>query len=149
MKKKVIVINQDDVKDCGPCCILSIVRYYGGYVPIEKIREDTYENHEGTSVYHLVNTLVNYGFDAVAKKYPDNTLPDLLPAIVHVHYENGLDHFLVLYEINNDKLIIMDPAKGKITLSKKLKSDIPAYKTLTDSQLFNQSFINENLPQPA
>ena len=117
--KKVIVIHQNDIKDCGPCCLQSIIKYYGGYVPIEKIREDTYVGNDGTNVYHLVNTLVNYGFDAIAKKYSNNQLPDLLPAIVHVHYESGLDHFMVLYEKSKDKLILMDPAKGKITLSYK------------------------------
>ena len=117
MKKRIIIVCQNDIKDCGPCCVQSIIKYYGGYVPIEKIREDAYTGNDGTSVYHIVNTLVNYGFDAIAKKYPDKKLPDLLPSIVHVHYENGLDHFMVLYEKSNDKLVLMDPAKGKVVLS--------------------------------
>ena len=58
--KKVIVIHQNDIKDCGPCCLQSIIKYYGGYVPIEKIREDTYVGNDGTNVYHLVNTLLSF-----------------------------------------------------------------------------------------
>ena len=54
-----------------------------------------------------------YGFDAVAKKYLDNSVSKiLLPAIVHVHYENGLNHFICLYEVHSNYVIVMDPAKG-------------------------------------
>lgn len=117
MKKKIIVVNQTDIQDCGPCCLQSVIRYYDGFIPIEKIREDTYTSLKGTTVYHLVRALNSYGFDACAKKY-NQDLPSILPAIVHVHYQNGLEHFMVLYEVHNESLILMDPAKGKSLLKK-------------------------------
>ena len=40
MKRKEIVI-QRDIKDCGPCCLLSIIRHYNGNVPLEKILVET------------------------------------------------------------------------------------------------------------
>ena len=48
--KKMVIVSQHDAKDCGACCLQSIIRYYGGYVPVEKIRDDTYTTAKGTSV---------------------------------------------------------------------------------------------------
>lgn len=118
MKKKIVIVRQQDEKDCGPCALKSIVEYYGGYVSLERIREHCYTTYEGTTVYHLVRAAQKYGFDAIAKKYLDNQLTNIkLPAIIHVRYENGLTHFMCLYEITNDNLILMDPAKGKVKMS--------------------------------
>ncbi len=113
-----IIVRQKDAKDCGPCALQSIIKYYQGYVSLEKIREDTYTNIQGTTVYHLVKAAKNYGFDAIAKKYLDKKIHDChFPCIVHIHYDNGLNHFMVLYELTDNKALLMDPVQGKITMS--------------------------------
>lgn len=115
-----IVVLQRDIKDCGPCALQSIVQYYGGYVSLEKIREHAYTDQNGTTVYHLMKAANRYGLDAIAKKYLDNQIESIkLSAIVHVHYENGLNHYMCLYKISKDTFTLMDPAKGKIVLKKK------------------------------
>ena len=63
MQKRVI-IKQQDQKDCGPCCLLSFIKYYGGYVPLEKIRIDCNTSSMGTSAFHMIEGLKSYGFDA-------------------------------------------------------------------------------------
>ena len=115
MQKKVI-IKQRDQKDCGVCCLESIIKYYDGYIPIEKIREDTLTNTKGTSAYHMIEALKTYGFDAYGTKvkkeeFFKSSFP--LPAIVHVVLDNGLNHYMVLYEKRKNKVILMDPANGK------------------------------------
>lgn len=118
MQKKMFIVHQHDIKDCGACCLQSIIQYYNGYVSIEKIREDTFTTKAGCSIYHLKYAAEKYGFDAVCKKYSkDQILNIKLPAIVHVTYENGLNHFLCLYEIKKNKMILMDPAKGKVVIN--------------------------------
>ena len=122
MKKRIVIVRQKDFKDCGACCLQSIICYHGGYVPIEKIREDTYTTKEGTSLYHLGKAAENYGFDYIAKKEMKLKLDNItLPAIVHIKYNNGITHFMCLYSVNNKKVILMDPAFGKI------KMDIPKF----------------------
>lgn len=119
MKNKMVIVCQRDVKDCGVCCLQSIIKYYNGYVPIEKIRLDTYTSMQGVSVYHLLKAAEKYGFDAIAKKIEDKDLNNIiLPAIVHVKYDNGLTHFMCLYEIKGPNYILMDPSKGKIKMTK-------------------------------
>ncbi len=118
MKQKLVVVKQSDVKDCGPTCLQSIIRFYGGYVSLERIRLDCCTSVKGTTVYHLVNAAKKYGFNALAKKYLDKNIENLiLPVIVHVHYTNGLDHFMCLYHMSQNEVILMDPAKGKVKMS--------------------------------
>ena len=115
---KIEVVKQRDLKDCGACCIETILKYYGGYVPLEKIREDTCTNINGTTAFHIVKSLCNYGFDAIGVKV-DNIFDEniYLPAIAHVVLKNGLQHFVVIYKINRKCVYLMDPAKGKTKMS--------------------------------
>ncbi len=117
--KKNIVVKQQDLKDCGVCSLLSILKYYGGYVPLEKLRMDTQTSLEGTTAYQLVKTARNYGFDAYGMKLEHlSELEDaVLPVIAHVEI-NHLTHFLVIYKLNATELEIMDPAKGMIKISR-------------------------------
>ena len=117
---KIPIVLQKEIKDCGVCSLQSVIRYYGGYVSLEKIREDTYTSLEGTTVYHLKKAAEKYGFDVLAKKDLDYNFENhMLPVIIHVQYGNGLCHFMVVYMNRNDKLVIMDPSRGKVVMLKK------------------------------
>ena len=119
MKRKIIIECQKDVQDCGPCCLSSIIKFYDGYVPLEKIRMDTFTSYEGVSAYHILKAAEKYGFDGFVKKSNNKNLSEIiLPAIVHVIYKNGLTHFMCLYEIKGNNYILMDPSKGKIKMAK-------------------------------
>lgn len=114
---KIEEVKQRDLKDCGACSLACIIKYYKGYVPIEKIREDTYTGVNGTTAYHIINAANSYGFDAVGVKVNDIFDKNIyLPAIAHLNLKNGLQHFVVIYRINKDYVWLMDPAKGKVKL---------------------------------
>ncbi len=117
--KKNVIVRQQDLKDCGVCSLLSIIKYYGGFVPLEILRQDTNTTIEGTTAYHLVKTARNYGFDAYGMKLEkiDELKDVILPIIAHVVI-NNLNHFLVIYEIKENSMILMDPSKGKVKISK-------------------------------
>ena len=51
--KTLKIVLQDGIKDCGICCLLSIIRFYGGEVPKEYLREITNTTKEGVSLYNL------------------------------------------------------------------------------------------------
>ena len=114
------VVLQDGIKDCGICSLLSIIRYYGGEVPKEYLRELTNTTKEGVTLYNLQEAAKIIGFDAegMSGKLEDIEV-DNLPCIAHVEIKSNRKHFIVLYEINYSKqqVIIMDPAKGKRTIS--------------------------------
>lgn len=118
--KKMVIVKQRDIKDCGACALSSVIQYYGGFVPLEKIRRDTCTTIEGTSAYHLMNSAIKYGFDCIGATTDITHIKKRsirLPAILHFRYQNGLTHFVVLYEIKKNHVILMDPAKGKVKMS--------------------------------
>ena len=111
------VVLQDGMKDCGICCLLSVIRFFGGDVSKEYLRQITDTNKDGVSAYNLIQAAKEIGFDAYGmsgdlKKIEDNNLPCLAHINVNRHYQ----HFVVLYKIEKNKVTIMDPAKGKRVL---------------------------------
>jgi len=116
---KIEVIKQQDLQDCGACCLSCIIQYYGGYVPISKIRDDSYTTATGTTAYHMIEAAKNYGFDAMGVKVDDiGDSKIYYPAIAHQVLKNGLNHFVVVYQVSKKYVWLMDPAKGKIKLKR-------------------------------
>lgn len=111
-----IVVRQRDEKDCGVCALLSIIRYYKGSVPLEKIRLDAKTTNEGTTALNLILASQKYGFEAVGVKL--NNIYDIkqFPAIAHMNLKKGYTHYVVIEKITKDKIFIMDPAKGKVVM---------------------------------
>ena len=108
------IVRQQDEKDCGVCSLLSIIRYYKGNVSLEQLRLDARTNNEGTTALNLVLASQKYGFDAVGMK--EENLNDIkrLPAIAHLNLKKGYSHYVVIEKVTKDKIILMDPAKGKV-----------------------------------
>lgn len=108
------IVRQQDEKDCGVCSLLSIIRYYKGNVPLEQLRLDARTNNEGTTALNLVLASQKYGFDAVGMKVENVNDIKRLPAIAHLNLKKGYSHYVVIEKVTKDKIILMDPAKGKV-----------------------------------
>lgn len=91
-----------------------VIKYYKGYINKNTLLEMTKTNKEGTTMYHLNDTLLKLGFDSKGVKC---NLEDIikeniiLPSIANVTINNSYKHFVVIYEINFKKkyLVIADP----------------------------------------
>ena len=117
MKKNYIVL-QDGIKECGSACLLSIIRYYGGNISLDKLLTLTNTTKEGTNFYDI--TKAAYEIGLTAKGYKIENIGDLLnienPFISQIVI-NNYNHFVVIYKIKNNKMTIMDPAKGMVKLN--------------------------------
>ena len=111
MKKKLIV-KQVDESDCGVCCLLSIIRYYKGNVPLEILKINTNTTKFGTNAYELIKCANLYGIEGRGLKVENLTNLEF-PLIAHLKLQNDFYHFVVIYECNNNYIEIMDPAKVK------------------------------------
>ncbi len=112
---KKVVVKQQDIKDCGAACLLSVVKYYGGNISLEKIKLDCRISSTGISAFNLIAAAKKYGFDAKGTKIDFNNLVNsklYFPFIAYVELKNGLKHYIVVYEINKNNVLVMDPAKG-------------------------------------
>ena len=117
--KKLIVVKQHDLTDCGPACLSSIIQHYNGYVPIEMIRLSAKTNQSGTSAFNLILAAENFGLSA--KSYKVSGKVDLkkitFPAVAHVRLKNNFEHFIVIYSLSDKNVEVMDPSKGKVKMT--------------------------------
>ena len=114
------IVLQDGIKDCGICCLLSIIRYYGGEVSKEYLREITYTTKDGVSVYNLLDASKKMGFESIGLSGNiDDIEIEKLPCIAHFIINKSYKHFVVIYKIDKikKKVTLMDPAKGKKIIS--------------------------------
>lgn len=109
MKRSEIFI-QDSISSCGAACIASIVKHYGGYVPLETIKLDTKTDKSGTNAFEIVKTLKKYGFNSYGE-YKQLSNINKFPVISHTNI-NGYYHFIVIYNIKDNKVYTMDPRFG-------------------------------------
>ena len=116
MKKNIVI--QDGIKECGSACLLSIVRYYGGNVSLERLLELTKTTKEGTNFYNLQEAAKEIGLVSKGYKIDDiNKLIEIEKPFISQIVKNNYTHFVVVYKIKNNKITIMDPAKGMIKLT--------------------------------
>lgn len=107
--------RQHGIKDCGVTCLYNIIKYYNGNISMSKLRRLTKTNENGTNVYNIVNASNSLGLKAEAYKCEFNDLSKVkLPIIVHIKLDNKYDHFVILEKINNEKIIVQDPIRGKV-----------------------------------
>ena len=110
------IVLQDGNKDCGVCSLLSIIRFYGGDVSKEYLREITNTTKNGVSAFKLIEGATKMGFLAEGVSGDMTNLENNnLPCIAHLAISKTYKHFVVIYKIDKEakKIIIMDPAKGK------------------------------------
>ena len=107
---------QKDLTDCGVGCLQSLVRYYGGEVSLEALREKSCTSKTGTTLLGLYQCANAIGFDADGCEADINALIEHgEPVILHIIIEQKYEHYVICYSYNHhgdSKFLIGDPAKG-------------------------------------
>ena len=113
MAKK--TIKQHDITDCGAACLASISSYYNLQIPIARIRQYAGTDKKGTNVLGLIEAAEKLGFEAKGVRGELDSLFKIpKPAIAHIIVKEQLHHYVVIYEVTKEYIIIMDPGDGKI-----------------------------------
>ena len=101
--------------DCGAACLSMILRYYGKHVSINRLRDLANVSREGSSLYSIAEAAETLGFHSRGIKASYDHLEKVeLPAIAH--WEGF--HYIVLYEVKPDRVVVADPATGLRKLSR-------------------------------
>ncbi len=144
------IIQQQDQKDCGVACLLSLIQYYGGENDFENLRRLSGTNITGTTLLGLYQAANACGFNAEGCEADmDALMAYPSPCILHVVIDNHLQHYVVYFGKINQKgrevLVIGDPAKGIVNLTTEELDEIwqsKACLVLTPNDQFQQrSFI--------
>jgi ATP-binding cassette subfamily C protein len=105
-------VLQASEEDCGAACLVSICKYYGRFLSINKSREAVGTGQLGTTLLGLKRGSENLGFNARAVKAAPQLIDRIkeiqLPAIIHWR---GY-HWVTLYDQKGKKFVIADPAVG-------------------------------------
>ena len=108
---KYYVVKQQDETDCGAACIATIAKYYGKRISINKIRNIAGTDTRGTSGKGIIKAANTLGFSCkglIAKeKKLKSDLP--FPIIAHIKRE-GMEHYIVIYKVKRNKILVADPA---------------------------------------
>jgi ATP-binding cassette, subfamily B, bacterial HlyB/CyaB len=105
---------QHSVSDCSAACMVMVGRYWGKEFNINRLRDLAYISREGASLKGLINAAENLGFNSRPVKASLDRLAKVpLPAIAHWQG----NHYVVVFEISRQHVIIGDPAVGQRKLT--------------------------------
>jgi ABC-type bacteriocin transporter len=108
-------VKQSDATDCGAACLASVAAYYRLKIQVSKIRQYAGTNQNGTTMFGLAEAATKLGFEAKGVKTSPNNLKNiLLPAIAHLKIKE-FQHYVVIYKVTKNYVLIMDPSSGKIS----------------------------------
>src|SRR5450432_2324184 len=106
--KKAILVKQRDLSDCGAACLASVAAYYGLHIPVSRIRQYAGTGKQGTTLFGLLGAAEHLHFQARGAKTTGIDLKGIpVPTIFHLTIENGLQHFVVVYEIGKKRIKYM------------------------------------------
>ncbi|GAB2581687.1 peptidase domain-containing ABC transporter [Spirosoma areae] len=114
------LVRQQGQADCGVACLASLLAYYGGHSRLERLRELSGTDPQGTSLLGLYQAASQIGFDAegIEAVSVENLKTDVnAPVILHVLIDNRLQHYIVCYgwDAARNHFIVGDPAQGVVT----------------------------------
>lgn len=106
--------QQQSAADCGAACLVMVSRYWGKRFSINRLRDIANVDRNGASLRGLAAAAESIGFTTRPVKASLNKLAEQsLPAIVH--WEGR--HYIVVYEVTGDRVIVADPAIGQRSLT--------------------------------
>lgn len=108
-RRRLPVILQTEVTECGLACTAMIARYWGHNVDLNILRKKFLISLNGASLRSIMTIAGTLQLATRPLRLDMEHLPQLqLPAILHW----DLNHFVVLKAIKNGKAHIVDPAVG-------------------------------------
>ncbi len=102
--------------DCGATCLRMVAKYYGKTYTSQTLRKRSYITREGVSLLGISDAGESIGMRTMGVKTTLEKLEKekVTPFIAHWRQE----HFVVVYNITQNKVYVADPAEGKITYTK-------------------------------
>ncbi len=110
--KKFPVFSQLDTRDCGPACLRMVSKYYGRTYSVFSLREKTHIAKDGVSLTDLGEASETIGMKSLIVKVSLSELKKENPTPFIAHWNQS--HYVVVYGFKNNKVIVGDPAVGKL-----------------------------------
>ena len=143
-KKRLPVILQTEMTECGLACIAMVAKYHGHRVDLNGLRSRFPISQKGATLDTLINISGELDLGTRALRLDMDDMKKLqLPAILHW----DLNHFVVLKKVRGQKITIHDPARGERVMHMREASDhfTGVALELTPSESFTKQTMTEKL----
>lgn len=113
-RKKLPVIKQEQLSECGHACVAMIGNYHGHTIDLYSLRMIEPPSMNGSSMLDLVRLLEKLDFTTRAIRVDIDELKYVQsPAILHWN----MNHFVVLKSVYRQYIVVHDPAVGERRIS--------------------------------
>ncbi|HHP1355057.1 TPA: peptidase domain-containing ABC transporter [Klebsiella quasipneumoniae] len=113
-KNQLPIIRQTESAECGLACLAMMACWHGLQTDLPTLRERFIISTQGMTLQRLIECAAVIQLSSRAVRLEPEDLKSLsLPCILHWK----MNHFVVLYKVRGNKLVIHDPDRGKLTLS--------------------------------
>ncbi|MDJ0647899.1 MAG: peptidase domain-containing ABC transporter [Xenococcaceae cyanobacterium MO_188.B19] len=109
------LIEQQSSSDCGAACLGMISQYWGKRFTLNHLRNLAGIGRSGVSLKGLTKTAENLGYQARPVRASLNRLVEQKNPWI-AHWQG--DHYIVVYWVKGERILVADPAKGKYILSR-------------------------------
>lgn len=115
-RRRIPLILQFEIVECGAACLSMILRYYGTYLSLSELRTACGVSRDGSNMLNIKKAALTYGLEVKAFRLSCEQLAgkkSIFPAICWWDY----NHFIVLEKIVCNNYYISDPAMGRYVLN--------------------------------
>jgi len=115
MARRVPFLPQLEVADCGAACLAMVLAAHGHHAPLGELRDACGLARGGATARRLADAARAYGLEVDAFRLEPEDLAELAgPAILHW----DMNHFVVLERMRGGTAVIVDPAIGRLTVTR-------------------------------
>jgi ATP-binding cassette subfamily B protein len=107
-------IHQQSSSDCGVACIAMIGQYWGKRLNLNSLRNAAKVGRSGASLKNLATAAEAVGFQAQPVRASFSRLVEQKQPWI-AHWQG--DHYVVVYRVRGNRVIVADPARGKRAIS--------------------------------
>ncbi|WP_289995996.1 cysteine peptidase family C39 domain-containing protein [Photorhabdus laumondii] len=119
-RKKIPVILQSEISECGLACLVMLAGYFGKRIDLAAARSIHEVTMDGMTLRNLVNAFEQVGMTSRASRVEIEDLHTITrPVILHWSF----NHYVVLIKVNRKGAVIHDPAIGQRFISLRELSD--------------------------
>jgi ATP-binding cassette, subfamily B, bacterial len=119
-RKKVPLVLQMSKADCGAACLAMLLRHHKHQAGLHEVREVCAAGRDGVTAAAIVRAAQKYGLEAKGYRATPDAIDELpLPLIAHW----GPDHFVVVERANEHHVVVLDPARGRLRMTRQEFAD--------------------------
>lgn len=141
-RKKVPVVMQMEMLECGAASLCMILAYYGKWLPLPRVRAELGISRDGVNAKNILKGARIFGMEGRGFRYGTDALKQKITLPCILFWNNS--HFVVLKGFGRKGAYINDPASGAVVVP--MKKFGQQYSGIALEVVPGQNFVREGHP---